>query len=106
MENIYKAYSKEIGGKVYYFVKKYSTFPECKDLPPILDMMGMHEDFYKACDIAKIYDEEVIARFLNELHILPESAPVIHMQKVRSMTSTLIKNTQHALLKLGIVGIN
>ncbi|MEO9022649.1 MAG: hypothetical protein ABI237_17255 [Ginsengibacter sp.] len=106
MKSIYKAYTKEIDGKVFYFVKKYTTFPEYEDFPPVLDTMGMHTDFYKACNIAKIYDEVVISRLLSELHIVPESAKVIPLHKVRAITHSLIKNTHHALSKMRIAGIN
>lgn len=100
MENNYKAYTKEINGVKFYFIKKYTAFPEYADFPSVLDTMGMHPDFYKACDLAKVFDETVIARLMNELHIIPESARIIHMHSVKSMTHSLLKNTQHAILKL------
>ena len=106
MENIYNAYTREINGVNYYFVKKYTTFPEYEDFPKVLDSMGMHTDFYKACDIAKIKDEVIISRLMNELHIIPDSARVIHLHKVKSMTHSLLKNTQQAILKLKWATIN
>lgn len=106
MENIYKAYLKEIDGVNFYFVKKYTAFPEFEDLPNVLDSMGMHTDFYKACDIAEVYDEVVIARLMNELHIIPETARIIHIHPVKAMTHSFIKNTQHAILKLRLASIN
>jgi len=106
MENIYNAYTKEINGVNFYFVKKYTTFPEYEDFPNVLDAMGMHSNFYKACDIANVFDESVISRLMNELHIIPESARIIHMHRAKSMTHAFLKNTQHAILKLRLASIN
>lgn len=106
MENIYKAYTKEINGKTFYFVKKFSSFPEYKNFPSVLDAMGMHTDFFKACNIAKIEDDLIINKLMNELHIIPKSAKVIHMHRMKAITHSLIKNTQHAILKLKLASIN
>jgi hypothetical protein len=106
MENIYKAYTKEINGKTFYFVKKFSVFPEYENSPKVLDAMGMHTDFYKACNIAKIDDDIVVRNLMNELHIIPDSARVIHMHGVKAMTHSLIKNTQQAILKLRLASLN
>ena len=100
MENIYKAYTREINGLNFYFVKKFTSFPEYEHFPNVLDSMGMHSDFYKACDIAKVHDESVVARLMNDLHIIRESARVIHINRTKSITHSLIKNTQQAILKL------
>ena len=99
MENIYKAYTKEINGKNFYFVKKFSVFPEIDDCPPVLETMGMHPNFYKACGIAEVHDEAAINRMMNQLHIIPDSARIIHMTKAKSFTHSLLKNTQHAFFK-------
>jgi hypothetical protein len=106
MENIYKAYTKEINGKTFYFVKKFSVFPEYENSPKVLDAMGIHTDFYKACNIAKIDDDIVVRNLMNELHIIPDSARVIHMHGVKAMTHSLIKNTQQAILKLRLASLN
>ncbi|MGN6531915.1 MAG: hypothetical protein ACTHK0_09205 [Ginsengibacter sp.] len=106
MENNYQAYTKEIDGKVFYFVKKFSSFPEFENFPQVLDSMGMHTDFYKACNIAKVYDEIVIHKLMNDLHILPESARVIHLHRVKAVTHSIIKNTHHALMKLRLATVN
>jgi hypothetical protein len=106
MENIYNAYTKEINGKTFYFVKKFTAFPEIKDCPPVLEQMGMHTNFYKACDLAQITDKNAINQLMNDLHIVTESARVIHLQKVKSITHSLVKNTQHAILKLRFASIN
>lgn len=106
MENIYNAYTREINGKTFYFVKKFSMFPELNDCPPILENMGMHTNFYKACRFAQIDDDMVIRSLMNQVHIVPHSAKVIHLQKVRSITHSLLKNTQHAILKLKLASFN
>jgi hypothetical protein len=43
---------------------------------------------------------------LNELHILPDSTKVIQMHGVKAMAHTILKNTQHAISKLRLAGIN
>lgn len=106
MDNIYKAYTKELNGKTFYFVKKFSTFPEIENCPPVLDYMGMHTNFYKACNIAHVYDELAINKLMNELHIIPESARIIHMTKVKSVTHSFLRNTQHAFLKFRWASVN
>ncbi|MEO8822358.1 MAG: hypothetical protein ABI366_02210 [Ginsengibacter sp.] len=106
MENIYNAYTKEINGKTFYFVKKFSVYPEVKDCTPVLETMGMHTNFFKACNLAFISEKEIINQLKNDLHIVTESARIIHPQKVKSMTHSLVKNTQHAILKLRLASIN
>jgi hypothetical protein len=106
MENIYKAYTKEINGKTFYFVKKFSIFPEFDDTPKVLDSMGMHTDFFKACTIAKVEDEVMVSKLMSDLHIIPDSARVIHMHRVKAMTHSILKNTHQAILKLRLAAIN
>ncbi len=106
MENFYNAYTREINGKTFYFVKRFSLFPEFENCPTILDGMGMHTNFYKACDIARVLDDVAVNRLMNQLHIIPESARVIHMTKVKSMTHSFLKNTQHAILKFRLASVN
>ena len=78
MENIYTAYTKVIDGKVYYFVKKFSHFSEVKNTPDILESFGMHADFDRACDIAKIKDESVRLKLWNTVST-PADTKVIEM---------------------------
>lgn len=106
MKSIYKAYTKEINGKLFYFIKKYTIFPDYEGFPSILDTMGMHTDFYKACSIAKISDESIIVKLMNELHIIPESARVIEIHGMKAKTHSLMKNTHQAILKLRLAAIN
>jgi hypothetical protein len=106
MKHVYTAYTRMVNKDTFYFVKKYSVFPEYQDFPKVLDSMGMHVDFYRACSIAEIYDEAIVNQLLNELHILPETAKVIPMSGIKSITHSLIKNTHHAILKLRLASIN
>lgn len=104
MENIFKAHTREINGKTFFFVKKYTIFPEYDNLPPVLNAMGMHTNFYKASRIAGLYDDAIISGLLNELHIIPDSAREIRLHRVKTMTHSFLKNTQQALLKLRLAG--
>lgn len=106
MEVFYTANSRVVNNITYYFVKKYTSFPEYKDVPTVLEAMGMHKDFYRACDIAKVYDEAIINKLQNDLHLLPEDSRANSMNGVRALTHTLIKNTHQAILKLRLAGIN
>lgn len=105
MEHIFKAYLKEVNGKTFYFVKKLSVFPEYENCPPVLESMGMHADFFKACSIAKIYDQEVINKLMDEVHLIPDSANIIHLDKAKAISNSLIKNTHQAILKLKLASL-
>ena len=102
MENIYNAYTKEINGKTFYFIKKFIFYPEIKDSSPILDKLGMHTNFHKACSIAEVYDQQIVNRLMNELHIIPESGRVIHLQKSKSGYTFAIKKHAACSLKIKI----
>jgi hypothetical protein len=106
MEHIYDAYTREINGKTFYFVKKYSVFPDVKDCPPVLENMGMHTNFHKACGFARIQDETAIGSLMSQVHIVPQSARVIHLPKVKSITHSLLKNTHDAILKLKLASFS
>ena len=105
MKHVYTAHTKVVNNVTFFFVKKYTVFPEYADCPKVLDAMGMHRDFYRACNIAEIEDTEIINRLLDDLHIMPESAKVIPLSGFRSITHSLLKNT-HAILKFRIAGFN
>lgn len=79
MENFYTAYTRVVQNTTFYFVKKYITFPEYKDVPGVLDSYGMHTDFNRACKIAVINDKEIRKQLLANLQVNPNSAKVIHM---------------------------
>ena len=103
MENFYKAYTKQINGTTFYFVKRYITFPEYRDVPDILENFGMHKDFNRACRIAKITDNSVRQQLLNELPDMRTRSKVVHMNMGKIITNAF-KNTQQAFLRLKVAG--
>jgi hypothetical protein len=78
METLYTAYTKLIDNKLMFFVKRYTHFPELADAPDVLESFGMHKDFDRACDIAKVEEASIRTRLWNELQGLP-AAKVIEM---------------------------
>lgn len=106
MENVYTAYTKVINDVTFYFVKKYTIFPEYKGGPKVLDSFGMHLNFYRACDIAKIHDEEIISKLLNDVNIIPETTRIVSQHGVKAISHSFVKNAHHLILKLRLVGIN
>ena len=77
METFYKAYTKTTQNKPYYFVKKYLSFPEYKDVEDILEGYGMHTDFNKACSIAGINNPKIRKQLLDGIQ-----AEVVQQAKV------------------------
>jgi hypothetical protein len=88
MENFYTAYTRVVQNTTFYFVKKYVTFPEYKDLPGVLESYGMHTDFNKACKIAMVNDKDIRKQLLADLQGTPNSGKVIHMNVVQGATAT------------------
>jgi hypothetical protein len=103
MENVYTVYTKEINGSTFYFVKKYITFPEYRDVPDILESYGMHTDFNRACRIALVNDVVIKQQLLNTLPDNRNRPRVVHMN-VAKIISTAVKNTQQAISKLKVAG--
>ena len=87
MENFYTAYKKTIDGVTFYFVKKYQTFPEYKDVSSILQNYGMHTDFKKACKIAMISNGAIQEHLLSTLEDKAVYTKVIKLNKNRSATT-------------------
>jgi len=79
MENYYTAYTKVVQNTAFYFVKKYITFPEYKDVPAVLESYGMHADFVRACDIAGLHDEEIRRSLLEDIQSDESTAKVVYM---------------------------
>jgi hypothetical protein len=79
MESIYTAYTKQIQNSTYYFVKKYTIYPELKNVPPILESYGMHTDFNKACNIASVNDPKIRQQLLEEIEANVQHAKVIEL---------------------------
>lgn len=84
MENFYTAYTKTINGVAFYFVKQYQTFPEYKNVPPVLENYGMHTDFKKACKIAMISDKAIQQHLLDTLPNNTISAKLIRMNRSKA----------------------
>jgi hypothetical protein len=84
MENFYTAYRKTIDGVTFYFVKKYQTFPEYKDVPSVLENYGMHTDFKKACKIAMISDKAIQQQLLDTLEIKTTQTKVIQLNRTKA----------------------
>jgi hypothetical protein len=87
MENFYTAYTRVVQNTTFYFVKKYMTFPEYRDIPGVLESYGMHTDFNRACQIAQINDKEIRNNLLTELENNPISAKVIHMNMTKDISA-------------------
>ena len=83
MKTLYDAYAKSINGTTFYFVKSFRTFPEYKNVPPILEAYGMHTRFDKACEIAQIYDRETQLNLLYKIDNA-DAAKVIPIQAVKA----------------------
>ncbi len=66
---IYKSYARVVNGRRFYFVKKFETYSDAGNLPPILVSMGMHHDFMKACELARVDDPDVIQDLLAEFTV-------------------------------------
>ncbi len=79
METYYTAYTKLLDFKTYYFVKKFSAFPELKDVPPFMESYGMHTDFNRACSIAGLTDETIKAGLLQQAEASRQSAKVVDL---------------------------
>ena len=88
MGNFYTAYTKVVQDTTFYFVKKYVTFPEYKDVPGVLESYGMHADFNRACEIAAINDKEIRENLFADLQNSDEnSARIIHMSITKGLSA-------------------
>lgn len=79
MENIYSAFTKVINNTTFYFVKRYSHFPDLKGVPDALEGFGMHSDFDKACAIALINDEAIRQQLWLQVQPMQADSKVIEM---------------------------
>ncbi|MBS1509531.1 MAG: hypothetical protein JST86_01725 [Bacteroidetes bacterium] len=79
METFYTAYTKLLDYKMYYFVKKFTAFPELKDVPPVLESYGMHTNFDKACTIAGITDATVKEALFKQAEENTQRAKVVEL---------------------------
>lgn len=79
METFYTAYTKLLDYKTYYFVKKFTAFPEFKDVSPILESYGMHTNFDKACSIAGLTDAAIKEQLLQQAEENTQRAKVVEL---------------------------
>ena len=84
MEKIYIAYEKTINGAVFYFVKQYRTFPEYKNIDPVLENYGMHNDFKKACEIAMLKNSALQQKLLQDSGLENPQVNQVHKQDAKS----------------------
>ena len=78
METFFTAYTKLLDYKTYYFIKKFSSFPEFKNVSPILEAYGMHTSFDKACSIAGATDAGIKQQLLQQIEEnLPKAKVVV-----------------------------
>lgn len=106
MEIIYTVYTREINNETFYFVKKFNLFSEYAGAPKVLGSYAMHDNFFRACEIAKIYDEEVIATLQKQLNLVEGTAEVIPLNKENPVAQSILKSANNALAKLRLAGIN
>jgi len=79
METFYTAYTKLLDYKTYYFVKKFTAFPEFKNVSPILESYGMHTNFDKACSIAGLTDATIKQQLLQQAEDNTPRAKVVEI---------------------------
>jgi hypothetical protein len=90
METFYRAYTKVIQNKSYYFVKKYLCFPEYEGVADVMEGYGMHTDFNKACSIAGLENPVVKKQLLDEIQGAVTQAKVIDLKPVDIVLSKKI----------------
>ncbi len=90
MNTFYSAYTRQVQGTKFYFVKRFSTFPELKGMPAILENYGMHPDFKMACSIAKVDDPSIRQNLLESI----ENAEAAHGKIVHIDSLNVIKVAQ------------
>ncbi len=79
MKHEYIAYTREINGQLFYFVKHHLVVPEVQNINPVLAGYGMHKEFDHACAIAGINDVEQRKIIFENLQAKNEQAKVISM---------------------------
>ena len=89
MENFYTTYRKTINGVTFYFVKKYQTFPEYKDVSPVLENYGMHTDFKKACKIAMISDKAIQKQLSDTLENNAAQTKVVRLNNSKAANTNI-----------------
>ena len=89
MKNVYSAYTKIVEGVNLYFVKRFTSFPELKDVPDFLEAFGMHKEFDEACRLAGITENSIKESLIAEIENNKPETKVIQMNS----NSTLISKS-------------
>ncbi len=88
MNTFYTAYTRSVQGITYYFIKKFTAFPELNGVPDILESYGMHTDFKRACRIAALADAVIMQKLWNDVEIENTlDAKVIQMNSQSVLTA-------------------
>ncbi len=99
MEKMYISYTKKSGQRTYYFVKCFLIFPDLKNVSPVLEGYGMHEDFNKACNIAAVYDSNLKKQLLDQIDDTGSKAKVVAINKINSPIKMIFYNLQQSINK-------
>ena len=89
METFYTAYTKLLDYKTYYFIKRYTAFPELKEVSPILEAYGMHTNFDKACSIAGVTDAVLKQQLLQQAEEKTPRAKLVELSNTSFMGKTV-----------------
>ena len=87
MKTIYTAYIKVLENTNFYFVKRFTAFPELKGVPDFLEGFGMHKDFNEACRIAGITSQSVKEFLISEIENSENETKVIQMNSTSQTIS-------------------
>lgn len=104
MEHYYKAYTKLINDTNFYFVKKYTTYPEFQDSPAVLEKFGMHKNFKKACMLAEVFDIALVEKLYDEANasMLSEQNAI----EVENQHTTIMSQRLNFLKKINLIKKN
>lgn len=84
MRNQYIAYTKDINGANFYFVKHLLVFSEYQNIDPVLAGYGMHQNFEKSCTLAGITDKDIQQQIKPDLSNTELSAKIININEYSS----------------------
>lgn len=101
MKTFYTAYAKSIQGTLFYFVKKFQTFPGLQNVPPVLESFAMHTNFEQACRIAQVNDKVIQQQLLNDMEantpssqvlpLYPSVAEIYNLERKQTFFPSLLK---------------
>lgn len=92
MKTQFTAYIKVVENENFYFVKKFTSFPELKEVPDFLESFGMHKNFTEACRIAGLTDQNIMSALLTEIENeieIKNRSKVIHMNNLPSINTAI-----------------